>query len=54
MHPADLDGALQLTALLSAGGVAGATRLPFGVEEALLAGGGGVLRAAPDEIQEGG
>ena len=37
MHPADLDGALQLSALLTAQPARGGTALPFAVEEAGLA-----------------
>ena len=41
MHPADLDGALQLGAMLqpTGGKDAGETWLPFAVETALLEGG---------------
>jgi hypothetical protein len=41
VHPADLDGALQLSAMLQPtdGKDAGETRLPFAVETALLEGG---------------
>ena len=35
VHPADLDGALQLTVLLELGGGAG-TRLPFAVDSSVL------------------
>merc|ERR1712185_658509 len=38
VHPADLDGALQLSALLTAQPARGGTALPFAVEEAGLGG----------------
>ena len=45
MHPADLDGALQLSGLAqTGGGEAQGTRLPFAVDEARLQGGEGTLR----------
>jgi hypothetical protein len=47
VHPADLDGALQLSACAAVLGDA-TTRLPFAVDGALLSGGGGRLRAATE------
>ena len=47
MHPADLDGALQLGAVAWMGG--GETRLPFAVDEACLGGAAGTLWAAVEQ-----
>jgi len=46
VHPADLDGALSLTSLVSDRGHGGMPRLPFSVDEARLHGASGELWAA--------
>ena len=45
VHPADLDGAIQLSALAAEHSAAVEMRLPFAVDEALLCGGAGELWA---------
>ena len=45
MHPADLDDALCAGGVMASSGGGGETRLPFAVDDALLQGAVGELRA---------